>query len=202
MASTAATGRTRWKVFSGVLVCGLVGTGVMFTGLSQGALAASFSVSGTSYKASADQLRADGVVQYGSVDHSSGSAHPVMVNGFGKAELDNFCQSILLDDLPGIGEVTLRIAAPGEAGMSADNLVLGIEEVTGDLTMQDVEIGRDAATFDEGPSGAQGEPGNFGIQAGSVHIADLQQEAWSTTASTLRLNQVRISAEPGRNECF
>lgn len=202
MASTATTGRTRWKVFSGVLVCGVVGAGVMLTGLSQGAIAASFSVSGTSYKASADQLQADGVVQYGSVDHSSDSAHPVMVNGFRKAELDNFCQSILVDDVPGVGEMTLRIAAPGEAGMSADNLVLGIEEVTGDLTMEDVEIGRDASEFDEGPSDARGEPGSFGIQAGSLHLADLEQEAWSTTASTLRLNQVQISAEPGRNECF
>src|SRR5699024_600650 len=126
----AASGRTRWRIFAVVLVCGLAGVGVMFAGLSNGALAASFSVSGTSYKATADELNATGVVQYGSVDRSSDNEHPVMVNGFKEAQLDNFCQSILLSDLPGVGEMTLRIAAPGEAGMTADNLVLGVQEVT------------------------------------------------------------------------
>ncbi|MHA6797936.1 DUF6230 family protein [Bounagaea algeriensis] len=203
MASEVASGRTRWLVFAIVFVCGLAGVGVMFAGLSNGALAASFAVSGTSYKATADQLDANGVVQYGSVDQSADQAHPVMVNGFSEARLDNFCQSILLDDMPGIGQMTLRIEAPGDDGMTAENLVLGVEQVNGDLTLDDVQIGRDAGTFDAGPSGGEhATTGNFGIQAGSMHLSDLKQKAWSTTASTLRLNQVEISAEPGRNECF
>ena len=53
-------GRTRWRVFGLVLVAGSFGVVLMFTGLSQGAIAASFAVAGTSYKASADKLDAQG----------------------------------------------------------------------------------------------------------------------------------------------
>lgn len=34
-------GRTRWRVFGLVLLVGIFGVGLMFTGLSQGAIAAS-----------------------------------------------------------------------------------------------------------------------------------------------------------------
>ncbi|WP_114452462.1 DUF6230 family protein [Halopolyspora algeriensis] len=197
----SATGRTRWRVFTLVLVVGVFGVGLMLTGMSQGAIAASFAVSGTRYKASADDLRAKGVVQYGSVDRSSSEkAHPVLVNGFRDARLSNFCQSIVVPGVPGVGDMTIRISAPG--GMRAENLVIGVEKVTGDLTLNNVEIGRDAATFGKGPEGLQGKPGTFGIQADSAHIANLRQVAWSTTASTLRLSDVRITAEAGRHECF
>jgi hypothetical protein len=202
MAADNTIGHTRWTVFVSVVLVGVVGIGMVFTGLAQGALAASFAVSGTSYKATADNLSAEGVVQYGSVDRSAGTAHPVLVNGFRRARLDNFCQSIVVPSVPGIGDITVRIATPGPAGMTAENLVLGIGNVTGDLTLNNVEIGRDAGTFDSGPPGLQGRPGTFGIQADSIRIAHLQQVAWSTTASTLHLNQVRINASAGHNECF
>lgn len=196
------SGRTRWRVFSLVLLVGMVGVGVMFVGLSQGALAASFSISGTSYKASADDLDADGVVQYGSVDQSSDKAHPVLVNGFRQAKLDNFCQSIDVPGLPGLGEATVQLKAPGKSGMTAQNLVIGIQDVQGDLTLSNVDIGRDAGNMDKGPANAKGKSGAFGIQADHAHISHLRQVAWSTTASTLKLNQVQISVRPGKHECF
>lgn len=202
MTEQNATGRTRWKVFVVMFMVGVFGIGLMLTGLSQGALAASFAVSGTSYKATADNLTAEGVVQYGSVDRSADKAHPVLVNGFREAKLDNFCQSIVVPGLPVVGDITVRLAAPGVGGMTAQNMVLGVENVTGDLTLNNVEIGRDAGQFDKGPSGLQGEPGTFGIQADKMQIANLRQVAWSTTASTLHLNQVEISTKAGRDECF
>ncbi|QUH01535.1 cholesterol esterase [Saccharopolyspora erythraea] len=202
MAMSTVVGRTRWKVFALVFVVGLAGVGLMFTGLSRGALAASFSVSGMSYKASGDKLVSEGVVQYGSVDHGSSGAHPVLVNGFRKARIDNFCQSFVVPALPVVGDVTVKIAAPGQAGMSAENMVLGVEQVSGDMTLSNVEIGRDAGTFDKGPGGAQGPSGAFGIQADGAQIDRLRQVAWSTTASTLKLNQVRIAASAGHDECF
>jgi hypothetical protein len=198
MATHKVNGRTRWRVFGLVLAVGLAGTGLMFVGLQQGALAASFAVSGTSYKATADNLAAQGVVQYGSVDQSSNQAHPVLVNGFRTAKMDNFCQSIYVPGVPVVGDMTIRLVAPG--GMTASNLVLGVQDVTGDLTLNNVEIGRDASTLDKGPS--QGPAGAFGIQADSMNLAHVRQTAWSTTASTLRLNQVHISATPGRHECY
>ena len=202
MAIDTATGRTRWKVFALVLTVGLAGMGLMFTGLQQGALAASFSVSGMSYKASADKLVGNGVVQYGSVDQGASKAHPVVVNGFKNATLDNFCQSFVVPSLPMVGDISVKIAAPQAGGMSAQNLVIGLDQVTGDLTLSNVEIGRDAGTVDKGPSGLSGKPGTFGIQADRAQIDHLRQTARSTTASTLRLNQVKMGASAGHNECF
>lgn len=196
----APNGRTRWAVFALVLVVGALGAGLMLTGMFRGALAASFTVSGTSYKATADKLVADGVVQFGAVDRGADEAHPVLVNGFRRAKLTNFCQSIVVADVPVFGAITIRMEAPG--GMRARNLVLGVQQVRGDLTLTDVQIGRDAGSLDAGPPGVAGSAGEFGIQASGMTVTDLRQEAWSTTASTLSLTDANISAVAGRKPCF
>lgn len=202
MGDEKVTGRTRWRVFGMVLGVGVLGIALMFTGMQQGALAASFTVSGTSHKVSADNLNAEGVVQYGSVDKSANTTHPVLVMGLRKVRMDNFCQSIVVPGLPGVGDITVRITTPDASGTTAENLVLGIEDVAGDVTLSNVEIGRDPSVFDKGPDGVQGQPGAFGIQADAMHVAHLREKAWSTTASTLRLNQVNIHVEAGHNECY
>lgn len=202
MSESVAVGRTRWKRFAAVLVLGGMGAGVLMVGLSQGALAASFTVSGTAYKASIDKLTAQGVVQYGDVDRSAKAAHPVLVNAFKKAQADNFCQSILAPGVPGVGDITIKITAPGIGGFSADNLVIGIQDVNANLTLNNVEIGRDAGALDKGPANATGMAGAFGIQADSAELTNVRQYAWSTTASTLRLNQVGIHVTAGKNECY
>lgn len=195
-------GRTRWKRFAAVMVLGGLGAGVLTVGLSQGALAASFTVSGTPYKAAIDKLDATGVVQYGDIDRSAHGAHPVLVNGFRHATADNFCQSILMPGVPGLGDVTIRLTAPGRNGFNADNLVLGVQDVDADLTLTNVEIGRDSGALDKGPGNAKGVSGGFGIQADSAELTNVRQLAWSTTASTLRLNQVGIHVSAGKNECY
>lgn len=202
MTENVAGGRTRWKRFAAVMVLGGLGAGVLSLGLAQGALAASFTVSGVSYKAKIDELRAQGVVQYGDVDRSAKSAHPVLVNGFKKAQADNFCQSFIVPGLPGVGDITVKLSAPGKSSFLADNLVLGISDVTTDLELDNVEIGRDAGTLDKGPAGAVGRSGTFGIQADAAKLDNVHQTAWSTTASTLRLKSVGISVTAGHDECF
>ena len=91
------------------MLVGLFGIGLMFTGLSQGALAASFSVSGTSYKATADNLNAQGVVQYGSVDQSANKAHPVLFNKWYRAELGKDGKDELTFHVPARMEVAFTL---------------------------------------------------------------------------------------------
>lgn len=195
-------GRTRWVRFAGTLGFGLIGVVALLVGISQGAFAATFSVSGTSFKVSADRLTGTGFVQYGSIDGGSGQAHPVAVSGFKTATLDGFCQSVFLPALPIVGDVTLRISAPGTGGMSADNLVVGLTDLNGDLTLEAPEIGIDASKMNKGPAGAVGTPGAFGIQADSATLTNLQQIAWSTTAQTIRFKGMSLSVRGGKNECF
>lgn len=202
MSENIAGGRTRWKRFAAVMVLGGAGAGILTLGLSQGALAASFTVSGVAYKATIDELRAQGVVQYGDVDRSTKTANPVLVNGFRKAQADNFCQSFVVPGLPGVGDITVMLRAPGKSAFQADNLVLGISDVTTDLELDNVEIGRDAGQLDKGPAGAKGGAGAFGIQADAAKLDHVKQQAYSTTASTLRLQGVGITVKAGHNECF
>lgn len=194
-----ATGGTRWRRFFLALGAGVLAVALMFAGLQQGLMAASFTVAGVPYKASADHLNGQGVVQFGGVDQGANALHPVFINGFKQAELTNFCQSIAVGGIPILGGITIRIDAPG--GATAQNLVIDIQDITGNsLTLNNVEIGRDAGTLDRGP--VQGPAGSFGIQADSLAVEHLHQIAWATTASTLTLNQVHIKAEAGFDECF
>lgn len=195
-------GRTRWRRFLAVLAAGGVGAGALMVGMSQGALAASFAVSGSSFKVSADTLKGQGLVQFGGLDQGSGASHPVVVNGFRSATLDNFCQSVFMPRLPVVGDLTLRITAGGPGGMAADNLVVGLSELAGDLTLDGPQIGVDAGQLTKGPAGTRGIPGTFGIQADSASIRALRQTAWSTTAQTIRFKGMGLSLKPGRSECF
>ncbi|MEV6240810.1 DUF6230 family protein [Lentzea sp. NPDC051838] len=195
-------GRTRWARFVGVLGIGVVGAGALLFGMSQGALAASFAVSGTNFKVSADNLTGKGFVQFGGVDAGAGQVHVVAVSGFKTASLDKFCQSVFVPGMPIVGDVTMRITADSVGGMSADNLVVNLTDLNGDLVLGNPEIGIDASKVNKGPDGLRGLPGSFGLQADSANIAKLQQTAWATTAQTIRFNGMNLTIRQGKQECF
>jgi hypothetical protein len=198
----AARGGTRWWRFALSTGIALAGLGVLLAGMSGGALAATFTISGTEYKISADQLRGTGVVQYGSVNTDNGTATPVFVNGFRTVSADNFCQSFVVRSAPFVGDFTMVIASPGRSGFTASNLVIASRQLGGDLSMTGVQLGGDAAKVVKGPPGATGYPGSFSIQADGLGLDHVRQVALSTTAATLNLNQVNITAQPGDHECF
>lgn len=193
-------GRTRWRRFVLTFVPAVGCAGLLLGGMANGAIAASFTISGGAFKISADQLRGSGVVQYGAVEQNGDQATPVLIVGFREAQMDNFCQSIVLPSMPGAGEMTIRLAAADKKGFSASNLLVGMQDASGNLTLTNVEIGADAGKLDKGP--AQGTPGSFGIQSDGLTFDQLRQVAVSTTAGTLQLNQVQMSAQAGRHECF
>jgi hypothetical protein len=202
MLEASNRGRTRWTRFAGVLTIGLACAVLLLTGLARGALAASFAVSGTSFKISADKLVGTGFVQFGGTDNGSDGAHPVGVRGFRTSVADNFCQSVTLRGLPMVGEVTLRLVSPGPEGMSATNIVLGVAGLTGDMTLVDSEIGVDAAQVSQGPPSVLGRPGGFAQQAAQATVVAPRMVAWSATAYTLRLKNLSMSLHTGGNECF
>src|SRR3712207_5624641 len=61
-------GGTRWKRFAVVMVPSVAAAACVGVGLAQGALAASFSVSGQQFKVSAGHLHGEGFAQYGGID--------------------------------------------------------------------------------------------------------------------------------------
>ncbi|MGW4208535.1 DUF6230 family protein [Lentzea sp. NPDC004789] len=195
-------GRTRWARFVGVLGIGAVGAGALLFGMSQGALAASFAVSGSNFKVGADSLTGKGFVQFGGVDAGAGQVHVVAVSGFKSATLDKFCQSVFVPNMPIVGDVTLRITADSVGGMSADNLVVNLTDLSGDLELGAPDIGVDASKTTKGPDGLRGLPGSFGLQADTAKITGLKQTAWSTTAQTIRFKGMNLTIRQGQQECF
>ncbi|MGM1059040.1 DUF6230 family protein [Saccharothrix sp. Mg75] len=188
-------------MFAGVLTAGSAAAAVVLLGLSQGALAASFAVSGTSFKVSADRLAGKGFVQFGGVDSGADAAHPVATSAFRTVVMDNFCQSVTLRSLPAVGDVTLRIDSTGAEGMSATDIVLGVEGLSGDLTLVNPQIGVDAGQVSKGPPELVGLPGGFAQQADEVSIAAPRLTAWSATAYTLRLKDTRLTLHTDPAEC-
>lgn len=195
-------GRTRWGRFVGVLGIGAVGAGALLFGMSQGALAASFAVSGHDFKVSADSLDGKGFVQFGGVDGGAGKLNVVAISGFKTATLNKFCQSVFVGDMLFVGDVTLRITADGVGGMSAENLVVNLTDLSGDLELTAPDIGIDAGEVSKGPKDLKGLPGSFGLQADRAQITGLKQTAWSTTAQTIKFKGMNLTIRKGKQECF
>jgi len=213
------TGRTRWWRFGGVMLFGVGVSAGMVLMVANGAIAASFSISGQEFKVSATKLEADGFVQYGSVDQTPvvGSDPkkydpvPVAVSAMKTATLTDLCQSVFTP-LGSLGSVTLTISAgtggPGKE-VTATNMVVDMTQLNGDADFTNMEIGRDAASLDKGPSkkdlpgeNAQRREGFFSQQADHVVITNLQQTARATSAGDFNLKGLKLSLVTGRHECF
>lgn len=197
----AATGGTGWKRFSLALIPALAGAGILVGLTAQGSIAASFAVSGDNFKVAADELDGTGFAQYGDIATSADdSQHPVAVSVIDDAELSNLCQSVLMDTP--VGEVTLVVkAGQGDTPAKAENMVIDVEQLSGDAEFSNMEIGRDASTL-ENATGSTGEVGGFGQQADTVNITDLKQTAWSVNAGTFKLTGLQLNVKPGNHECF
>ncbi|WP_217166528.1 DUF6230 family protein [Streptomyces sp. AC512_CC834] len=207
-------GGTRWKRFAVVMVPSVAATAAIGVALAQGALAASFSVSGQSFKVTADKLDGTGFSQYGAIDtgytlKGDKAAHPVAVSAFESADITNMCQSVVTPGLPFIGSVTLTLNAGGKGTpVHAENLYIDVEDLSADATFKDIDIGVAAGEMENGPGpGMKGgkERANkygFGQQAKRAILTDVKQTAWATTAGTFKLSDLKMSLSKGVKECY
>jgi hypothetical protein len=196
-------GRTSWRRFAVLAVPAAVIVAGMIAMMGEGALAASFTISGQKAKISADSLDGTGFAQYGWIDQTArGEAIPVAVAGIKHAELKNLCQSVVFT-LPIIGDLTLKInAGGGKDPVIAENLFIDMDQLQGDATFTNIEIGRDASTLNKGPAGAQGFQDMFAQQADKVHIDGVRQTAYATSAGTFKLTGLTLALKTGKDECF
>lgn len=197
---TPQAGKVRWKRFAALMVPAGLGAVALIAMTANGSIAASFAVSGQSFKVSADQLQGTGFAQYGTLDETQkGVKHPVAISVVGHAKLKNLCQSVLIKSP--MGPLTLLVkAGQGDTPASADNMVVDASQLSGNATFKNIEIGRDAGTLDKVPD--KGPSGLFAQQADTVTIEDLHQTAWAVNAGTFRLNGLKLNIKPGTHECF
>jgi Family of unknown function (DUF6230) len=202
-----AYGRTNWRRFAVAVGVPTAVAGALVVGIANGAFAASFAVSGQTFKISADRLDGTGFAQYGGAEHlKDGKTQiPVAVSGINKAKLTNLCQSVKMPGLP----VTLTIRAgqdPKNPAVATD-LLIGVSELSGDATFENINIGQDSSTLTKGGAKAHSEATGFGQEADGVVITGLHQTAYSTTAGTFALTGLNLKVNgPDKNgnavECF
>ncbi|GAA3883144.1 DUF6230 family protein [Streptomyces sp. NPDC003631] len=215
-------GGTRWKRFAVVMVPSVAATAAIGVALAQGALAASFSVSGQSFKVSADELHGNGFAQYGAIDSGytlSGekTIHPVAVSSFKDATIKNLCQSVVTPNIPILGSVSLTLTAGNSDDkknqVSADNLYIDVAdlEAKGGAVFHGIDIGVAAGDTgaDKGGKGPgmkggkeQANPYGFAQQATGADLYGVQQTAWATTAGTFTLPGLKMKLQTGTHECY
>ncbi|MFI6149563.1 DUF6230 family protein [Streptomyces sp. NPDC051109] len=169
--------------------------------MAQGALAASFAVSGTAFQVSSSKLSSKGLASYVQTDRSvDGKGHPVALLGIGEAALTDICQAAEVGTP--LGKVVFKLTAGGPAGeVTASNLVIDGEDLDGDATFGTAQIGRDASTLDQ-VEGVEGEPGKFGLRAGDIEAVGLKSHAWSATGGNFRLRGMGVSVGLDGEKCF
>ncbi|MFF7978599.1 DUF6230 family protein [Streptomyces sp. NPDC048179] len=204
-------GGTRWKRFAVVMVPSVAATACIGVALAQGALAASFSVSGQSFKVTADRLDGTGFEQYGALDSGytlSGdkTVHPVAVSAFKSAKIQNMCQSVVTPNIPILGSVSLTLKAGADTPVEASNLYIDLDDLSADATFTNIDIGVAAKDASKGPGmkggSEQANPYGFAQQADSATLTNVKQTAWATTAGTFKLSGLHMSVSTGTHECY
>ncbi|UYQ64454.1 DUF6230 family protein [Streptomyces peucetius] len=215
-----ARGGTRWKRFALVMVPSVAATAAIGVGLAQGALAASFAVSGQEFKVKAGHLVGHGFAQYGGVDMGytnvkEGEAkapRPVAISTFRDAKIHNMCQSVVTD-VPGLGKITLRLeAGKGGKPVVAENLYLDVTDLKADAKFEDIDIGVAAKDTDRRKGGKGPEvkdssimQNGFAQQARVATLDNVEQKAWATTAASFKLSGLSMKLKKGDGpgvECF
>jgi hypothetical protein len=192
-------GRTRWRRFAAAAIpAGVVAAG-LFAGVAAGIVPVSINISGQSFKVSASRLEGDGFAQYPGVAivEKDKSLKPVATSAIKSADLYDLCQSV---KVPGTPFVLLIHAGGGGTPAHADNLLIGMDNLQGNATFTNIDIGIDASLAKKG--GAAGTVGDFAQQADHVTITDLKQEAYSTQAGTFTLKGLDMRINTQGQECF
>jgi hypothetical protein len=194
------------------MVPSVAATAAIGVALAQGALAASFSVSGQSFKVSADKLEGTGFEQYGAIDNGytlegKSTAHPVAVSAFKSATITNLCQSVVTPDIPVLGSVSLILkAGGGSTPVEADNIYIDVADLQADAVFNNIDIGVAAKDAAKGPGmkggSEQANPYGFSQQADSATLTGVKQTAWATTAGTFKLSGLHMSLSTDAKECY
>lgn len=201
-----ARGGTRWKRFAVVMVPSVAATAAIGVALSQGALAASFSVSGQQFKVTADKLDGQGFVQYGAIDTNKSGQKPVAVVGMNSAKIKNLCQSVVVP-VPVFGDVSMKLTAGGNGGprVEAKKLYIDADDLRTNATFNNIDIGVSVDKTTKGPGPHNGDKymkDSFAQQAESVEFTDVKQRAWATTVSTFKLSGLHMAVKKGKSECY
>ncbi|MFD8595119.1 DUF6230 family protein [Kitasatospora sp. NPDC059646] len=194
-ATPTGRGRVRLRRAALMAIPACVTAGVLVTLTAQNVLATQFAISGMAFEVTADRLEGSGFEQFGTLDNmienspnagDTGGQLFLIQTVVKKASLTKLCQSVNL------GGINLLITA-GDNGtpVTAENLSTDSDLMSGNAEFNNIEVGRDASTYDK--AGVAGPPGMFGQQADTVAVSNFRQQNYATTAGTFRLPNMHLS---------
>ncbi|MCA6094471.1 DUF6230 family protein [Streptomyces cinnamoneus] len=200
-------GGTRWRRFAVVMVPSVAATAAIGVAIAQGALAASFSVSGQQFQVKAESLHGWGFVQYGAVDKTKKGDKPVAVVGINTAKITKLCQAVTVPTP--FGEVGMKLEAGNDKQVEATKLYIDADDLKANAKFTNVDIGVSVSDTSKGPGPAKpGEdnrgayvPGSFAQQADEVEFTDVDQRAWATSAGTFTLPGLHMGVSMGAAKC-
>ncbi|MDH6627555.1 putative cupredoxin-like copper-binding protein [Streptomyces sp. LBL] len=209
-------GGTRWKRFAVVMVPSVAATAAIGVALAQGALAASFSVSGQEFKVKAGKLVGYDMNQYGSIDSGKSlkgedENHPVSVSAFRHATITDMCQSVVTP-IPFLNKsVTLKLTA-GDKGTDvvADQIYIDVAQLDStQAEFSNINIGVAAGSGGDNipkpKSDERASAFGFAQQADKAVLSNVEQTAWATTAGTFKLANLHMGLTMGSGkgiECY
>jgi Family of unknown function (DUF6230) len=198
MKLTKLTGTHAGRIVLAAVPVAVVAT-VLMGGVANGAVPVSFAVSGSQFQIGASQLDGTAFSQYAGVAaDTAGVQHQVAIANIGQATLSDLCQSVVTDTP--LGKVGMLITAGGGGKpATATNLQIGMTDLKGDATFNNIRIGVDASKVN---TTAKGTAGDFAQDAESIKITGLQQTAWSTQASVFTLTGMHVQLTDGSKGCF
>jgi uncharacterized protein DUF6230 len=212
--SDPAYGRTNWRRFAVSIGVPLAVAAGLVVALEQGAIAASFQVSGQDFKLSADHLHGDGFTQYSDfLPQASGAdaqgQKVTAISGIDTAWMTNLCQTVHAPTP--FGDVVMRIEA-GQGKTEADrvtasHLLIGMSDLQGEADFKDIQIGVADGSLDRDKFDTHGhDPAGFGQQAKTVDIDQLRQTATYTSAGDFKLTHMKlhlyVGSDAAGHECF
>lgn len=200
------TGKTHWKRFAVGAVPTVAATAAVAVSMAQGALAASFSISGADFKVSAGSLSGSGFANYATVDVAkNGKRVPVTVSALEKAKITDMCQSVPVD-IPVLGTYTMTLKAGGSGtAVKAEDLYIDMTDLRAtSATFNHVDIGVATGSITKGKVNPKDhvDPDGYAQQADSIEIIDAHQQVWATSAGTFELAGLHMNIEAGRHDCF
>ncbi|MEU0602726.1 DUF6230 family protein [Streptomyces sp. NPDC006393] len=201
-------GRTRWRRFALILTPSIAACAALGIAMAQGALAASFLISGQRFQVSVDTLTVRGFSIYVMVDVTKkGERVPVLVTGARHATISGLCQAVPLD-LPLLGSHTLKITGGEERPATASNMFLdATTESVGQADFRDIDIGIAQGAITKGPvdpgdrNSRFFDPSGFGQQAVSATLNHVNVTAVAISAGTFNIPGLRLKIEKGHHEC-
>ncbi|MFE0346765.1 DUF6230 family protein [Streptomyces griseoluteus] len=161
---------------------------------AEGALGVQFAISGMPFTVTATELNGTGFEQFGGLDNmadgspnagDTGGQVLVVTSAIKSATLAKLCQSV---DLGGTN--LLIKAGQGKKKVTATDLTTDSTELSGNASFDHIEIGNDASTLNK--ANAKGPIGVFSQQADTVHIANLRQTNYATTAGVFKLPGLKL----------